>query len=396
MSKHGKRGERGESDKIDSLYASLTLVQPMPAFRIARLMLCAALLLPAHAGVAEEIAADLKRGEASAALAAADKALLKSPRDARLRLLRGNALAGLGRQAEAIQVFSALTNDYPQLPEPYNNLAALYAQQGQLDRARTTLQMALQTNPAYATAHANLADVYAKLAAQAYEKALQRDVVEQKQSGVSRPKPAAISQTKLALVQDLLSRGSIATLSAPPASVVASAAKPQPTAQTPLVVASNKPSPTPPSSLPANKPATAPQAKPAEVSKPAAPAATKPPEPAKDDKAEQEAAVQKSVQAWADAWSDKRVSAYLASYARDFKPAGQSRSSWEAQRRERIGAAKKISVKLDKLRIKLDGERATVRFIQRYRSDRLETSTGKTLILERNGSRWLIQEERVG
>ncbi len=395
MSKHGKRGERGESDKIDSLYASLPLVQPMPAFRIARLMLCAALLLPAHAGVAEEIAADLKRGEASAALAAADKALLKSPRDARLRLLRGNALAALGRQAEAIQVFSALTNDYPQLPEPYNNLAALYAQQGQLDRARTTLQMALQTNPAYATAHANLADVYAKLAAQAYEKALQRDVVEQKQSGVSRPKPAAISQTKLALVQDLLSRGNTPTLSTPPASVVASTAKPQPT-QAPLVVASNKPLPAPPSSLPASKPAPTPQAKPAEVSKPVAPVATKPPEPAKDDKAEQEAAVQKSVLAWADAWSDKRVSAYLASYARDFKPAGQSRSSWEAQRRERISAAKKISVKLDKLRIKLDGERATVRFIQRYRSDRLETSTGKTLILERNGSRWLIQEERVG
>ncbi|WP_072429902.1 nuclear transport factor 2 family protein [Chitinimonas taiwanensis] len=367
----------------------------MPAFRIARLMLCAALLLPAHAGVAEEIAADLKRGEASAALAAADKALLKSPRDARLRLLRGNALAALGRQAEAIQVFSALTNDYPQLPEPYNNLAALYAQQGQLDRARTTLQMALQTNPAYATAHANLADVYAKLAAQAYEKALQRDVVEQKQSGVSRPKPAAISQTKLALVQDLLSRGNTPTLSTPPASVVASTAKPQPT-QAPLVVASNKPLPMPPSSLPASKPAPTPQAKPAEVSKPAAPATAKPPEPARDDKAEQEAAVQKSVLAWADAWSDKRVSAYLASYARDFKPAGQSRSSWETQRRERISAAKKISVKLDKLRIKLDGERATVRFIQRYRSDRLETSTGKTLILERNGSRWLIQEERVG
>ncbi|SFZ79184.1 TPR repeat-containing protein [Chitinimonas taiwanensis DSM 18899] len=395
MSKHGKHGERGESDKIDSLYASLPLVQPMPAFRIARLMLCAALLLPAHAGVAEEIAADLKRGEASAALAAADKALLKSPRDARLRLLRGNALAALGRQAEAIQVFSALTNDYPQLPEPYNNLAALYAQQGQLDRARTTLQMALQTNPAYATAHANLADVYAKLAAQAYEKALQRDVVEQKQSGVSRPKPAAISQTKLALVQDLLSRGNTPTLSTPPASVVASTAKPQPT-QAPLVVASNKPLPMPPSSLPASKPAPTPQAKPAEVSKPAAPATAKPPEPARDDKAEQEAAVQKSVLAWADAWSDKRVSAYLASYARDFKPAGQSRSSWETQRRERISAAKKISVKLDKLRIKLDGERATVRFIQRYRSDRLETSTGKTLILERNGSRWLIQEERVG
>lgn len=386
-------GEAGESDKIESLYACAPVVQPMSPSRLARLILCAALLAPALADEAGQIAAELQRGNAGEALSAADRALSRKPSDARLRLLRGNALAALGRQAEAIQVFQALTRDYPALPEPYNNLAALYAQQGQLDRARTTLQMALQTNPAYATAHANLADVYAKLASQAYEKALQRDVVEQTQNPAPRSSNGSSGNTRLALVQDLLSRPGNPV---PPAvaSAPASAAKPP-------VLAANTAG-KPPVSLPqtaAGKPtpdkaaqdkATAEKAaanKPAGSSKPVSPT---------DASANEEQAVRNSVEAWADAWSDKRVSAYLASYARSFKPGGQSRADWEQQRRERISAAKKIVVKVERLRIKLDDTRATARFIQRYKSDRLDTSTGKTLILEKNNGRWLITEERVG
>ena len=38
----------------------------------------------------------------------------------------------------------------------------LYANQNQLDKARTALEMAIRTNPAYATAHENLGDIYAK------------------------------------------------------------------------------------------------------------------------------------------------------------------------------------------------------------------------------------------
>ncbi|MEH6459691.1 L,D-transpeptidase Cds6 family protein [Chitinimonas sp. JJ19] len=369
----------------------------MPAYRLPSLLLSLALISGAYAGEAEDIATSLNRGQADAALQAADKALAKTPRDARLRLLRGNALAQLGRSGEAIQVFTALTGDYPNLPEPYNNLAALYAQQGQLDKARAALQMALQTNPAYATAHANLADVYARLAAQAYDKALQRDIVE-RQNGSAAPVIKS-DAPRLALVQDLLSRPAPGGTPAP----VVAAARP------PVVVAAAKPA-TPPVTLPpvaaASKPVTpttpavlAPvPTKPAEVKPaPTKPVEPKPAEPKVDDSANEEQVV-KAVRGWADAWSDKRVPAYLASYSRSFKPGGMSRSEWEKQRRERIDAARKIEVKLANIRVKFSdgGQTATVRLVQRYKSDKLDTSTGKTLILERNGSRWLIREERVG
>ena len=80
-----------------------------------------------------------------------------------------------GKPTDAIATFTKLTEDYPELPEPYNNLAVLYAGQSQFDKARAALEMAIRTNPSYATAHENLGDVYAKLASQAYNKALQLD-----------------------------------------------------------------------------------------------------------------------------------------------------------------------------------------------------------------------------
>ena len=76
---------------------------------------------------------------------------------------------------DAIKVFTELTEDYPELPEPYNNLAVLYATQGEYDKARKALEMAIRTHPSYAIAHENLGDIYATLASQAYDKALQLD-----------------------------------------------------------------------------------------------------------------------------------------------------------------------------------------------------------------------------
>ncbi len=59
-------------------------------------------------------------------------------------------------------MFTKLSEDYPELPEPYNNLAVLYAQQKQYDKARTALEMAIRTHPSYAIAYENLGDIYAK------------------------------------------------------------------------------------------------------------------------------------------------------------------------------------------------------------------------------------------
>ena len=117
----------------------------------------------------------LRAGRHSEALNKADQYLAGKPKDPQMRFLRGVVLTEAGRQNEAIAAFQKLTEDYPELPEPYNNVAVLYAGQAQFDKARAALEMAIRTNPNYATAHENLGDVYAKLASQAYSRALQLD-----------------------------------------------------------------------------------------------------------------------------------------------------------------------------------------------------------------------------
>ncbi|MBC7780927.1 MAG: tetratricopeptide repeat protein, partial [Proteobacteria bacterium] len=119
--------------------------------------------------------------------------LAKNPKDARGRFMRGLILTEQKRPAEAIKVFITLTEEFPELPEPYNNLAVLYAAQGQFDRARQMLELAIRTHPSYATAHENLGDIYAKMASEAYDKALQLD------------RSNATVQTKLELIRELFS-----------------------------------------------------------------------------------------------------------------------------------------------------------------------------------------------
>ena len=75
----------------------------------------------------------------------------------------------LGALADAIQHRGVLA-DFPELPEPRNNLAVLYAQKGEYALARDELERAVQTAPDYAVAHENLGDVYARLAEAEYEK----------------------------------------------------------------------------------------------------------------------------------------------------------------------------------------------------------------------------------
>ncbi|HEY5582446.1 MAG TPA: nuclear transport factor 2 family protein, partial [Rhodoferax sp.] len=107
--------------------------------------------------------------------------------------------------------------------------------------------------------------------------------------------------------------------------------------------------------------------------------------------------VEEAVQAWAKAWSTKDMTAYLGAYGKEFNPAGkQSRSAWEAERRNRIVGKTAISVKLEKLSVTINGANATARFRQDYRAGALAVSSRKTLELVRNGSRWLIVKESTG
>ena len=334
-----------------------------------------------HAEDYSDIIQLLKTGKAAEALVKADQRLAANSRDPQLRFLRGVAQADSGKQGEAITTFTKLTEEYPELPEPYNNLAVLYANQNQLDKARTALEMAIRTNPSYATAHENLGDIYAKLASQAYNKALQLDAAN-----------ATSLKPKLALIRELFSADTV------------KGAKPAAAAPAPAVIATQRPAPAP-AAAPATAPAPAAAATPAPAAvAPAAspaPAATPAAAPAADT-AKKEAAkdtkeVSAAVQAWAAAWAAKDMKGYLSAYGKEFDPPGkQTRAAWEKEREARIVGKSKITVQVSDLNVSMNGSKATARFRQAYSADSLNVTSRKTLDLVETNGRWLIVREATG
>lgn len=110
-----------------------------------------------------------------------------------------------------------------------------------------------------------------------------------------------------------------------------------------------------------------------------------------------EEAVRQAVHAWASAWASKNMSAYLAAYDAKFEtPKGQNRKAWEQERKDRIVYKSRIQVQLSKMAIRMQGNQATVRFVQNYQADQLNVSSWKTLTMVRKGKHWLIAQEQVG
>ena len=136
--------------------------------------ICLALLglyTACQAGPLDDVRALMSRGDLPAALVAADKAVQAQPQDANLRFLRGVVLMDLRRDEEAALQFTTLTHEYPELPDPYNNLALLHARGGRLELARQALQSALLNDPKHRAARINLGQVHLLLAVQAWEQA---------------------------------------------------------------------------------------------------------------------------------------------------------------------------------------------------------------------------------
>jgi tetratricopeptide (TPR) repeat protein len=348
----------------------LNVMRLLAAFASMAMLLAAN---PASADALQDISKMIKQGQHAQALEQVDKYLAGKPKDAQGRFLKGIILTEMNRANDAIAVFTKLTEEYPELPEPYNNLAVIYAQQKQFDKAKQALEMAIRTHPSYATAHENLGDIYARLASQAYDKALQID------------SSNSSAQAKLALIRDLMgnSRSGKATRpigDARPTEPVklAEASKPV----TAPVTAAVAPPVTPPA-----------QTKPVEASKPIEtpkPVATK---PAGDAVAE----VTRAIDLWAAAWSRKDIKAYLGAYARDFKtPAGESRGAWDGERTKRINKPGAIQVSYENLKVSVEGDTATAKFRQHYKSANLKTSSNKVLHLGKRDGKWQILQERVG
>lgn len=320
-----------------------------------RSAVCATLLFSsafAFAGEAEDLKDASKlyqQNRFDAALVKVNGVLAQTPKDAQGRFLKGLIFTEQKKIADAIQLFTGLTEDFPELPEPYNNLAVLYAGQGNYDKAKAALELAIHTHPTYGTAYENLGDIYAQLARRSYDKALQLD------------KTNATAQSKLAMVKELFQ---------PPRATLVAAATPAASAKPDL----------------AKTPTAA--AKPVTTTSPATPVVA-------NEGAD--AQISAAIQSWATAWSGKDVLGYLSFYSTDFEtPDKLTRAEWEAQRKVRIEAPASINVNVKIQKITVDGNEATVVFQQKYKSDKLASNNLKTVKLIKSADRWMIRSERGG
>jgi tetratricopeptide (TPR) repeat protein len=325
------------------------------------LTLCALLAFsfPASADEIQDANKLFKQGQKTQALDKVNGFLAAHPKDAQARFLKGLIINDQGNTQEAIKIFTELTDDYPELPEPYNNLAVLYAGKGMYEKAKAALEMALRTHPNYPTAHENLGDIYAKMASQSYERAVQLD------------KSNAGTQAKLALIRELFSKGKVTNKVAPPPAVDTV----EPASSNTLAAPVSARIVTPAESVIAGTIAQSASA------------------------TGVDAQVLKSLTDWAAAWSAKDSSKYLAYYAKSYKtPAGANRATWEAQRKASIAKPKSIRVLVRDAEVKiLDNQSASVRFKQIYRASNLKTSTTKikTLLWVNDEGTWKIAEERT-
>ena len=370
----------------------------MPVSRIFSLsltiLLSLHLLAEARADDLKDIAKQASQGQQSAALDRINAYLSKNPKDVQAMFIRGVIFAEQNRRDEAIKAFTEITEKHPNLPEPYNNLAVLYADQGQFDKARKALETAIRTHPSYATAHENLGDIYARMASEAYDKALQLD------NGNAR------AQNKLAMIKDLFSTGSKPTMLAekspdpaketsktdklPPASPIR-AAEPKPadtkTAEAVKPVESSKPEPIKKAETTKVEPG---KAEPAKLESAKSSAG----KPAADNESAEKDLIA-AVNAWAKAWSSKNVDKYLASYADSFQtPNGEARQQWAQTRRDRISKPARISVELSNIRVSMDNDSlAKVSFKQRYQAGGTSMRASKSLVMKKIKGHWLIEQE---
>ncbi len=205
------------------------------------------------------------------------------------------------------------------------------------------------------------------MASQAYDKALQID------------SSNASAQTKLAMIRDLMSVSARPVAAGKTQGAVATPAK---TDAAPAAKAEPTPVARPEPAIAAAR-STAPVPAPSGAGT----------ESVANDRPE----VEKALRDWAAAWSRKDLKAYFAAYAADFQtPGGEGRAAWEAERTRRINKPEPIQVDIENLQIAVNGDRASVKFRQHYRSGKLKTAANKAMTLVRRDGRWQIQQERVG
>lgn len=288
--------------------------------------------------------------------------LRQSPDDLQTRFLTALAFQKNNQPEQARRYYEQIIQQYPQLPEPRNNLAMVYVKLGEHDRAIDLLIESLNTHPAYATAWQNLSNLYKGLASEAYRKALSEEhntsnvldsiqlVALDKVNPIPLSTPSA-EKTQLAAV-----------------SVPAAAEQPARTNEKP------------------DQPAT--------LSQPEVPAIS----PVTTAKAEPdlEQRLRQILQDWAQAWDNKAFDAYVNAYADDYQGNQASHAQWVEHRRSRILRSDPITVKISNIQIRsYDASRAIIDFTQAYKSPTYQDRVVKRVNLRKMNNAWKITSERT-
>ena len=257
-------------------------------------------------------------------------ALLKSDSDnPQLLFINGVLLSENNKVDEAIKVFESLTKTHPNLPEPYNNLAVLYAQQGDFPKAKHALEQSIKTHPSYATAHINLGDLYTRMASESYNQALQID-------GSNKS-----AKTKLSLIKKLFNFQPIR--------------------------------------------------KNIEITKKASNESEAPKIQELDSKNIIEntsnnislTEIESFIDGWKTSWEQQNFESYINCYSLKFKNNnGQNFEQWKIYRKPRVTNKEKIEIKLTNIKITEINNGFEVSFIQEYKSGNIDSRTNKKLIIE--------------
>lgn len=331
--------------------------------KLLSIILISTVLITSAEATNEQIQLLIKQGAFEKALVIAEEEISKNPKEIRVLFLKGIILARMDKLKQAESVFIDLTENYPELPEPFNNLAVIYTAKGDDDKAEQALRKAINTHPSYATAHENLGRIYAKMASQAYNNALKLDTDNQE------------TKQKLSMISLLISAPGDMTNPAPTA---------QETVSNPTT---GKPKPV------KTKPEPKPEPRLAKLDPPKSTAMLE----SSYDKAAVNKEVEAAVKNWANAWSAKDVDGYVKSYSIKFVPPnGLSRNEWQAQRHIRLNKPKSIKVTLNNLKIKiLNKDIALAGFTQTYQSDDYQDQVNKRLLMTNTNGIWMISKEEV-
>tara|TARA_B100001105_G_C22353622_1_gene426885 strand:+ start:413 stop:1345 length:933 start_codon:yes stop_codon:yes gene_type:complete len=280
----------------------------------------------------EEIKLLLKNGKYNHAEILINNSNEDNLNDPELLFYKGINETNLGKKNQAIDTFRDLTERFPELPEPFNNLAVLYAEKAQYRLAKEILEQAIKTNPSYLTAHINLGDIYTKMASEAYNKALEID------------KSNNIAITKLSMITQLFNY--------------------QPNTKNTVIDSIKR------------KPAV----KVVKLSK---------------KRLSQNIlnSIENWKTAWENKDMKSYLNSYASNFN---YPNKMTKSDWEKYRTNRIISKKIINLSLSNIQLKFGKEKITAVFIQNYKSGNLNQTSNKTLVfIEENGD-WLILEETSG